>query len=309
MVSGAVEIDVPSLAGCLQATDAEMFAIWDRLATMPCGSARKEAELIHGWGPVEEALLSDNVARSMLPPSRAVNDAFHAYFCSSGIAQVEVVSAVTLLDSHGWPLSRMVQQMEQDSWQRPDAEFPEFNGGRCLFRAANFEGDQFRGSGRQCWQIIPWLFYYLCFAFKDRTEEKIRAAVESFRWLNACATELKRLRGFWRPLTEERFLQRLEACQSHHQIAYAKCYGLPKMKPKHHHRIHLGQHSIKLQTLPLVEVHERKHQILKSQGLVDRYEGFIGMPRVLQQALLPRMLETMVGDDSNTAMQDCNGVG
>ena len=60
-VPGAVEIDAPSLAVCCQAKDDEMFATWDCLAAMPHGGARKEAELIQGWGPMEDALLSDPI--------------------------------------------------------------------------------------------------------------------------------------------------------------------------------------------------------------------------------------------------------
>ena len=128
--------------------------------------------------------------------------------------------------------------------------------------------------------------------------------MESFRWLHASVSELKRLRGFWQPLNEARFCEKLEECQMRHQIAYGKCYGLPKMKPKHHHRTHLGQHSLKLQSIPLVEVHERKHQVLKSKGLVDRYEAFLTAPSLLQEALLPRMLEAMVPADQCAAMRD-----
>ncbi|CAE7774408.1 unnamed protein product [Symbiodinium sp. CCMP2456] len=80
------------------ASDAEIFAAADHLATIAKAGERATMEKAYGVNFVPGSLLQDAEARQLMPPSGACNDVLHAYFCN-GVASWEVGLAMRELQS------------------------------------------------------------------------------------------------------------------------------------------------------------------------------------------------------------------
>ena len=88
------------------------------------------------------------------------------------------------------------------------------------------------------------------------------------------------------PISSEDVI-RLCDLQQLHQQAFVACYSAEAIKPKHHHRMHLGKAFVSMGVALRCEQHESKHRNYK-HGLAERmkstvHEGF-------QKSILPRLL-------------------
>ena len=295
-VPGVVSLEEPSLARCVQTSDAALFRAVDDLPHIAGVGARKEAEIVYGLLHVPGSLMASPSRRIRMPPSNCCNDALHAYFCSGGIAQVEASAVVEFLQGEGWSLDRMAQQAAADGWMCPSAGTASANKIKRLFTQTLHDSEHFRGSARDCWSLVPLLHYYMCVALQDKADTEL--CRKSFTCLHKCCTVLRELKQMWREITSVQQLAKLEEVQKEHQRAYGMAYP-NGYKPKHHHRLHLTQGCLKMGCLPLVERQEAKHQLLKSRGLLDRQKGKLADLPALQKSILPRMLADSV-DEADT---------
>ena len=297
-VAGVVSLDEPSLTRCVQTLDADLLAAVDKLPDIVGVGARNEAETVYGLLHVPESVMARPEIRQMMPPcSNGCNDALHAYFCSGGIAQVEAHSIVKLLETHHWSVERICKQAIDDGWKCPGSRQTESKI-KKLFAKTLHETDTFRGSARDCWSLIPLLHYYAFIALEEKPEAK--PFLLSFSCLRKCCTALKEMKQRWTEITCTEHVAELDDLQRQHHIAFglAYCNGY---KPKHHHRLHLGQACLKLGFLPSVERQEAKHGLIKTRGLLDRQQGKLADFQGLQKAILPRMLADSVGEANQDA--------
>lgn len=280
--------------------DEEYFDAIEDMRGIHSKSLLKEKEICYGIRFEEHGLLSSEQCRRSMPPSRACNDAMHAYFCSGGIAQLEIMLCWERLASHTAMTTQRLREMAvSHGWKKgPRSQAATL---RALFRKSYFEGDHYRGDACQTKNVLPLLAYYAW----ELLEQKGLAPAEcaSLYRLLQCAAEVRRLEQRWRPLATRKDVEPLQKAQERRHAAFYAAYGEARMRPKHHHRLHVCDGALKLGRLLTTEIMEKKHQSLKSRGLLSRQRAKLGSSAHLQSWLLPRLLaDTIEGSKRAQAL-------
>ena len=243
-------------------------------------------------------LLFDVAARAMLPPSKASVDTLHCYY-TQGCASWEVAHLLRHLIDIGVSLSELRDAAVAAEWRLPgQGHIPACGTLRAILHENMLkdEGEgHYRGQGQQCRKLVFLLSYYCCALLSGRAESA--AIAESFSLLVRCCRELRRLAYSWAPLAAGD-CNRLRAAQADHMRAYVRAWGRALCRPKHHHRMHIPNCAEDMGLLPDCSLHEKKHRLLKSGGLVDNQaRKLVDASLALQQAILPRMLEITLQDE------------
>ena len=291
----AHEHDMRKLA---RKTDAEFFASADQLAALRTQKDRAFREKALGLVFHPNALLFDQQARAFWPPSHACCDSMHAYY-SHGLASWETFLLVEHLKSIRVPLQDLRRTAMAADWRLAGAGSVTAStkiGAMLLDRMFGEDGSAFRGDAHDTRLLLFLLRYYVWLLLEvPKTSPTV---AESFARLHDCARELERLRYSWQPLGPQD-TSWLRQAQSLHMQAFVRAHGEEAVKPKHHHRLHIPSDAEKLAFLPHCGLHERKHRILKSGGLVDRQARLLFHSEKLQRSLLCRMLGSCLHDDQN----------
>ena len=157
---------------------------------------------------------------------------------------------------------------------------------RGLWSEKRFAEGLYKGEASQTESLVPLLRYYLEEAGFE--SPSLQGNLDSYRCLANCCAELRKLRYQWHDVTEEDVAP-LNRWQELHQKSFVACYSVAEVKPKHHHRFHLGQAFLQMKVALRCEVHESKHRSYK-HGLAERmsstvHDGF-------QKSVLPRLLQS-----------------
>eukprot|EP00439_Symbiodinium_sp_Y106_P085609 s377_g29.t1 len=224
-------------------------------------------------------------ARSLLTVEKTCNDSMHAYF-AKGIAGSETVSLLTAVKTHtGRSVQQVADAAKQAGWKRPGMHLRA--GQNCswtsrLFNPVFFEGEIYKGSAGQLTALLPLLRFYTV-----KLWSRVPALAQfarCFLLLCFCAEQV-------RQVLYTRDTGALDQAQRAHHKAFVDCYGSENLRPKHHHRLHLGPHYRHFHCTPTCWPAEAKHQNFKqfhaeacsSQLAKSREGGFC-------LAVLPRLL-------------------
>jgi len=271
--------------------DQEYCEAADELQRAASKTNRQKLEKVLGITYAEGGLLVDKVARLHMPPSSSCVDVLHVYF-SNGVASWEIGKMMKILEEEGISLETLRDSASSSDWRKPaSTKNASAYLRNVLLHPKMLDESGFRGQGRDAWRLVFLLHYYVLQLLEDRQQ----LARESFSLLRAICSELRFFKYRFTPITEARSLDRLVSLQTEHQAAYVKSYGADAIKPKHHHRFHIAESTLKLNWLPNCEVHESKHRHLKG-CLLDNQKARINKGWELQQASLGRLFRQTVLD-------------
>ena len=273
----------------MRRTDAEIFEALDEL----CGLNGKELETQEkalGFCCIEGAITLDQAVRHEMPPLLSCNEVLHDYF-ANGIACLELALLRQALQAQASiRLEEIKEQLVAERWHR-SGEGRSFAVGtlrrllhpKCWEEEKNKE--KYKGDGNECHSVV-YLFNYIQWQHLPAGPNDVR---DSFQLLAEVCRELRALQYQVRPLRAGDTTG-LDGLQGRHLQAFVQAWGASRVKPKHHHAMHIGQAGESLGMLPHVGIQEKKHQELKA-SLIDQCEGGLGDPRQIQQTLIPRLLQ------------------
>ena len=270
-------------------SDVEVFAALDGLRALS-GKSLDLQEKALGYCCVEGSLTLDREVRREMPPMRSCNEVLHDYF-ANGIASLEVGLLRQALQKGNFISSTQVlEQLLAERWHRC-GNGASFAAGvlRRMLHAKCWEDESkkemYKGDGNDCHSVV-YLYNYIQWQHFPAGPNDIR---DSFQLLAEICRELRALQYQVRPLCSADTV-RLDALQAQHLEAFQRAWTVERVKPKHHHAMHIGQAAASLQMLPHVGIQEKKHQELKA-SLADDCEGSLGDPRQIQKTLIPRLLQ------------------
>ena len=238
----------------------------------------------HGlWGAGAAA------ARRLLTVEKTCNDSMHAYF-SKGIAGSETVSFVAAIKAHtGRSMREVADAVKAAGWKRPgmyQRAGQNSSWTTRLFNSVFFEGDNYKGSAGQILALMPLLRFYAA-----KVWSRVPALTQKahcFLLLCLCAEHVQNV--LYTGDTDA-----LDEAQRAHHKAFVECYGSDMLRPKHHHRLHLGSHYRQFQCTPTCWPAEAKHQHFK-QFYAEACSSQLGKSREggFSKAVLPRLLHRSI---------------
>ena len=271
------------------ASDSDIWEIADRLQRYVREGASKSTvekfEKAAGLVYFPDGMFFQEGLRGRCPPSNICIDGMHAYF-SNGCASWEIALCLDEIQKQTrWSLALLCQAALQSEWTgRKCSKHVYTSYIKALFSEKNFSSTLYKGQASQTESLVPLLHYYLLES--NIWSPEVQLNLHSFKLLAACCSELRKLRYQWAPISSEDVI-RLCDLQQLHQQAFVACYSAEAIKPKHHHRMHLGKAFVSMGVALRCEQHESKHRNYK-HGLAERmkstvHEGF-------QKSILPRLL-------------------
>ena len=273
------------------ATDAGLFHAADQLKhEVNAGHAKEKIRSLEkalGMNYMETGLLFDADARGRLKPLDFCCDGMHCYH-SNGCASWECglfLSAIKKIS--GWTPETLLDACNRSCWKRPgtsSSATATFLKG--LFYPGLFSDSIYKGKAEQVESLVPLLRYYACNLLGSC--ESLRDHLSSFNYLADCVAEMRRLK-FCDKQIEAEDVATFDALQQRHQDMFTKAYDPFDCKPKHHHRLHLGQSFVKLGAALRCEPLESKHRSYKA-GLCDRMRSTVNEAKTFQHSILCRML-------------------
>lgn len=267
--------------------DAEWTRAYGHLASLPSKAERTKWEKAYGINFEPHGLLADVEAFAALPMTHACNDVMHGYY-SNGIASLEIAAVLQVVQPLGLTLAALEEVSAQSEWRSCHAKQPQPWLMKRLFSSKQVGEHVYKGQAKETLLVVFLLAYYL-HRFLSGCGE-IAKEIKSFLALQRCASLLHALKLSHVPLSRWEQVRPLHDAQLHHQEKYVEAYGEDSVIPKHHHRLHIPESALKLGTLPSVEIHESKHRILKSGGVLDNQRARLDNPASLQRSVLPRLL-------------------
>ena len=270
-------------------TDEDFLAATQHLQRIHSKAERQKWEKAYGLSWEPHGLQGDRDAQTMLPPSAACNDVLHLYY-ANGVASLELALCVANLSLHGHSLQSLRDFALRVPWKR--LSWQETRTRKFIDRIFSdkmFESKCHKGDGDETRPLVFLLCFVLCEHVAATPE--LTPSLQSFASLHAVAREIRALAAHPTLLQEERQVAGLRGLQCVHQRKFCEAYGEDVVIPKHHHRLHLPDAALKLQFLPQCEIHESKHRVLKSGGLVDRQKGKLHDHEHFQYQILCRLLD------------------
>ena len=295
-VPGAVPVHEWDCSKFLRIDDESRFRAADDLLRLNRPTDIQFREKATGLNRNPQGLLFHAQARRRLPPSMACVDTLHSVFFG-GVASWECGLLAAHFKEQDITLADLKLAATTAQWRRPGhGQLPATSILKALLHEKLFEGNCYKGQGHQTRVLVFLLRYYVDVLLGGRPESDDVA--RSFHWLHLCCRQLKALSSSWLPLGANDAAP-LTVVQSSHQQAFVRAYGAEAVKPKHHHRFHLADAIPVLGILPDCTLHEKKHQTLKSGGLVDNQARNILKSEEIQKSILPRLIESCVDEANN----------
>ena len=251
-------------------SDHEIFQVVDDLLmkkdTLPKNKLQ-QMEVVAGFVANPHGLLANPSARAFCPPSAWLLDVMHLYY-SNGVCSWEVNALLTRTAEVGISLPLLQEVAGATKWQKAARCTCTPSWRKGLFDPSRFTGDSYRGCALDLIELLPLLYFHL-----EETvgrHDLLQLEMQSFRCLLEIHFELSRLK-FSTSFDNTACLARL---QQEHQERYSLAYGLERLKPKHHGRMHIAQQlqasQLYVDCLPM----EKKHRIYKSFIAVNRLNSF-----------------------------------
>ena len=263
----------------VRVTDADLFLQADTLSEL---KKKKDIEVYEKSAGIRKApagMLTDRLARLLLPPSRSVVDVMHLYFCN-GCASWELALCWNAVQEQlpALTLESLRECCEARAWRRPGQVSLRQTGFKDLFDGRSWHKDEFCGTATYTRIMVPLLQYYLeTFVARRNLCAK---ELESFKLLAWVCREINWQRHRWRRIEQHSEVAALEALSYAHQKAFVECYGSEACKPKHHWRLHVAEWSLALSALPFCDTHEAKHRCYKSGGAAGRGAHLVHKPHI-----------------------------
>ena len=258
------------LSSLTHKSDHEIFQVVDDLLmkkdTLPKNKLQ-QMEVVAGFVANPHGLLANPSARAFCPPSAWLLDVMHLYY-SNGVCSWEVNALLTRTAEVGISLPLLQEVAGATKWQKAARCTCTPSWRKGLFDPSRFTGDSYRGCALDLIELLPLLYFHL-----EETvgrHDLLQLEMQSFRCLLEIHFELSRLK-FSTSFDNTACLARL---QQEHQERYSLAYGLERLKPKHHGRMHIAQQlqasQLYVDCLPT----EKKHRIYKSFIAVNRLNSF-----------------------------------
>eukprot|EP00435_Cladocopium_sp_Y103_P060733 s344_g22.t1 len=219
-------------------------------------------------------------ARSIFHVGIAINDAMHAYW-ANGICGTEIILLLNAAEKHtGVQLEDLCEAMLKAGWKRQQKNETQHWCKRLWTRA--LFGCEYKGSASQCHAPVPLLRWHC---------ETWWMHVPALKTVAECFLALARCTDCLRQSSANNDWSDLDAKQKAHHELFAQVYpGM--MRPKHHHRLHLGdhyrRHGIRINCWGIEQAH-RNYKSLYADHLVQLLRTN-GQDHVYGQHLMPRLL-------------------
>ena len=131
-----------------------------KLVNGPTGK-RKQLETLLGFHIESEGVLACAVARKVLPLRKVMYDTLHNYF-ANGLVGLEVLLFLgKLKDITGVGLSEMKTSILEVEWQTAADNFRSLSSRKFLFHDKLWQGDFYKGSATQLYQLLPLFSFYV----------------------------------------------------------------------------------------------------------------------------------------------------
>ena len=271
------------------------FAV-ERLDACRTKKETNALEQTFGVNRQPDGIMWDNAARWALSPTMALNDSLHCYYCN-GVASCELSAYMECSEARGWMRQKYLDEALKDQWQQHGKTIlASASKIRRILQEKMFEGDVYKGDAHDTSALVFLLAYYATH-LRDAVAN-FADICDSFLALKHCCKEMYKAYACQRRLEVEENVRPWRDAQINHQKIFRRVHDKKFLKPKHHHRLHLPSHALLLGCVPNCSTQEKKHQLLKSGGLVDRQAGKLSEYVHLQRSLLKRLLEA-VADQSN----------
>ena len=237
-------------------TDQEIFAALDALRDKG-GKELEIQEKALGFCCVEGSLTLDAGIRESMPPTLSCNEVLHDYY-ANGIASWEVALLRLALEKEGFlSLPDARAQLVAERWHRcgEGRTFCEGSLRRILHDKCWDEEkmkEKYKGDGNECHSLV-YLYNYLQWQHFPAGPNAIR---DSFQLLAEICREIRALQYLVRSLRAGD-LSTLETLQEKHLEAFQRAWGVERVKPKHHHAMHIGRAAAALRMLPHVGIQEK----------------------------------------------------
>ena len=214
----------------------------------------------------------------------AINDAMHCYW-AGGICATEITLLLSAAKEHaGVAIEDLCQAMVTAGWKRHGQ-----NEGKhwCkrLWTPALF-GHEYKGSASQCHALMALLRWHC---------ETVWIHVAGMRAVAECFLALARCTDALRKDSSKNDWSDLDAKQKAHHELFSQVHpGM--MRPKHHHRLHLGdhhrKHNVRINCWGIEQAHQNYKsvyadnffQLLRSDDEAHAYSQHL-MPRLLLRAI------------------------
>ena len=298
---GFCTIAEPDLATFHPRTDAAYDAAVHSLQEPLTKVALKEREKATGVRLLPGGLLFCPRARARLPFSSSCADVTHDYFANS-ICSSEIGLILEELEVRGVSLADLQQVCDVSSWHAQGqgrTQRPGYLRG-LLHEKMHEAGTGFKGDASDCMLLLHVLHYYvdrllIQQGFAGEKTKSYRALVEVDR-------EIHRLRSRVDLISSALDVLPLARKQEAHHRAFVEAYGADKVRPKHHHRLHLPADILKLGFVPDCSAMEKKHQALKSGGIMDKHRAWVNVGKVWQEQTLGALC---LVDDADATSWNC----
>ena len=144
-------------------TQADLERMYDDKLELVNGSAakRKQFETLFGFHIMTESVLGCAVARKVLPLRKVMYDTLHNYY-ANGILALEVLLLLGKVEElTGIGLPEIRSSLMDVTWQTSSAAFRAPSARRFLFHDKLWQGDFYKGSASQLYQLLPLFCYYV----------------------------------------------------------------------------------------------------------------------------------------------------
>ena len=225
------------------------------------------------------------VARAHFTLSIGLNDAMHNYF-STGIVNTEIALLLNTAYRHTRITTQQLCTAVKDAgWQRRISLTGKSEINR-LFGEPLFGQESYKGSAEQTHNILP-LLRWICEVLWLRQPE-LKEVAESFLQLCCCTDALYLCdeKSGWSQFNE---------AQEEHQKQFARLWP-DYIRPKHHHRLHLGRQYERLGFSISCWGVESAHQNYKGlfSDMVDQFLIDGESDEAFSRHLMPRLLLRLV---------------
>ena len=290
--SGVVEFDpyfveIGAADGFEANTDAEIWAVCDRLARVESKAEMHRLEKVSGLTFDSKSLMFNQRERVKLPPFHMINDYMHSYLCN-GVASWEVALLMEKIEQHTSLNLEMLREAAISAKWKSRRCSP-----RCLpsyipkmFHARLFGEGLYKGQAHQTASILPLLQYYVETVIEPNKQLPAEVIL-SFKRLCDCVYFIRTLNHSMERVSSKD-TQHLDEIQRSHQISFTRAYDA--VKPKHHVRFHLPAQYLQTGLFLSCECLESRHRQYKT-GVAANQRSTVKDFAMFSGRVLARLLQ------------------
>ena len=219
------DISSHNIEAFLHQSDADIFAVIDNLKTEArhlSKSALQKKEKASGFNHNPHGLLSHELTRDALPPSRLLLDTMHLYW-SNGIVSWEIVEIY-----NRWKVTNVgdLQHFLEMNWTTASGDAATPSSRKRLGCDYNFSGASYKDTAANLALFFPLFHYFLSRVLSSRN--LLQKETQCMDALRRITMELRKHQYSKQVVTEH-----FQSCQVAHQKLLVETYGSSFVKPKH----------------------------------------------------------------------------